>query len=409
MSQFSSTQKWAVGGVVGLIVLAILLYFFVFTSSEGWTQTVNPCADAEAGEWQEGKWHDGEVLFEGDAESDESCAALGEEWNDTHPNKVDLLTYDHIYQLCAGKKLIRRTYTAYKMLALGHCEDMEYNNFNPLSYNKQFDTVIANQGEFAAPKWTDITDDTAKAAATEGLDINSTATDQCSRGTRWLHDENLIIPGETWIETAFNPYPVMTTNRRAAIQIIKGNPEVDLRKFQTNEDYESEDKTYLSVYLRCKGSSDDDDPECVADRDDRPVDNESNVRYQLNEVKQRPTNTGTISNESHNMYLGSYKNDNGYLNLKETQSYRPPPGQYKPFDVGEPTTDSTRPSGCYVDLGYTNPYPDGVTRRTGSLRYNINVDTNSSHAKRLYPKICQATETVPQVCEVDSEFSLLFL
>jgi len=289
MGQLSSTQKWPVAGVgVGLIILAILLYFFVFTSSEGLTKadetakiskSVNPCADAELGEWQEGKWHDGEVLFEDDAESEEVCAVLGEDWNDTHPeDKVNLLTYDHIYKLCAGKQLVSRTYTAYKMLTLGHCDDMEANHISTLSYNKQFDTVIANQGASATPNWTDITTDTAKMAATEGLDETSTAADQCSRGTIWLHNENLIIPGETWMDCrgsgptrcdsnggygvgAFNPSPDKTENDRATIQIIKGDPEgvnpPDLSRRQNNDDYEGEDKTHLSVYLQCQRNRED--------------------------------------------------------------------------------------------------------------------------------------------------------
>ena len=209
MGQVSSTQKWCGGGLVGLVVLAILLYFLVCSSSEGLTKmdesakmrkSVNLCADAEPGVWQEGKWHDGEVFFEVDAESEEVCADLGEEWNVSNPeNEVTLLTYDHIYKICAGKKPQTQIYTAYKMITLGNCDNMEENNISTLSYNKQFDTVIANQGEFVTPNWTDITNDTAKAAATEGLGAGSTALDQCSRGTRWLHNENLLIPGQTWM------------------------------------------------------------------------------------------------------------------------------------------------------------------------------------------------------------------
>lgn len=436
MGQFSSTQKGAVGGVAGLIVLAILLYFFVFTSSEGLTQAVNPCADAEAGVWQKGKWHDGEVLFEEDAESEEVCAAWGEEWNNTNSaNKVDLLTYDRIYKLCAGKKLRSRTYTAYKMITLGHCKDIETNRISTLSYNKQFDTVIANQGEFVTPTWTDITDDTAKMAATEGLDRNSTAADQCSRGTRWLHDENLIIPGETWMDCrgrgpklcsgegygigAFNPYPSATNNNdRAAIQIIKGDPEgvnpPDLSRRQNNDDYEGEDKTHLSVYLQCDINSVPDGAGGTFESDactnaDPPRDGMTNTRYNLVEVKQQPAHTGPISDASKNIFLGSYNNTNGNLTLKDTQPYRPPPGEDYPFEVGSASNDKT-PSGCYVNLEHTTPYTNGSTLRTGSLRYNKNFEERrESRATTLRPKICQATETVTQVCEVDSEFSLLFL
>jgi hypothetical protein len=347
-------------------------------------------------------------------------------------NEVTLLTYDHIYKICAGKKPQTQSYTAYKMITLGNCDNMEENNISTLSYNKQFDTVIANQGEFVTPNWTDITDKTAEAAATEGLGAGSTALDQCSRGTRWLHNENLIIPGGTWMDCrdgpircdsnggygvgAFNPSPDKTENDRATIQIIKGDPEgvnpPDLSRRQNNDDYEGEDKTYLSVYLQCNRYSNDTNACANADP---PRDRMTNTHYNLVEIEQ---NTWLCENcpvreASDYTYLGSYKNDNGHLSQIDDENGRPPPGSQTdtvdtPFNV-EKYENPARPNGCYVNLTYDPPYSQG-TKRTGSLIYNQDIDNPfTSPATKLRPKICQATEEVTQSCENDSEFSLLFL
>ncbi len=456
MGQVSSTQKWCGGGLVGLVVLAILLYFLVCSSSEGLTKmdesakmrkAVNLCADAEAGVWQEGKWHDGEVFFEEDAESEEVCAALGEEWNKIYSeNKVTLLTYDHIYKICAGKKPQTQIYTAYKMITLGNCDNMEENNISTLSYNKQFDTVIANQGEFVTPNWTDITNDTAEAAATEGLGAGSTGEDQCSRGTRWLHNENLIIPGGTWMDCferrqnlwqpvecqcsisckeapygvgAFNPSPDKTENNRATIQIIKGDPEglnsPDLSRRQNNDDYEGEDKTHLSVYLQCnmKFNAEDGYTNSGCTNDDPPRDGMTNTHYNLVEIEQntRLCENCPIRALSDYTYLDAYENNNGRLGQIDDRNGRPAPGYEKPFDVDnfkEP--DPARPNGCYVNLTYDTKFTADSPKKTGSLNYNQDPDDPfTSPATKLRPKICQATEAVTQSCEDDSEFSLLFL
>ena len=201
MGNLSSKQK-RIGGTFVLVLVLALVFLYIVCVEDSTEPLVlrgeDTCGDIP-GKWCKDTWLDGEVLFERDeVESAEECAALAGEEDD----QVQFLTYDHIYKVCTGKRQKTIVKTAYKMIALGHCADIEDNNISTLSYNKVFDTVIANRGVGTTPEWTDITDDTAKMA--EDLDSQSEGVDQCSKGIAWLHEENLIIPGQTWMDCRAN-------------------------------------------------------------------------------------------------------------------------------------------------------------------------------------------------------------
>ena len=330
------------------------------------------------------------------------------------------------------------------MIAYGQCKDIKDNKISTLSFDKNFDTLIEEEYR-GKVEWTDITDDTA--ANADLLDDDADGIAQCEAGIEWLHLRNLIIPGETWVNTVSNnpadPLgPVQITkgkffevDGKPGVQsasdpddedcvndatTCKWNPDGEIIIPQTNVDYDADDPSILSAYLRCsllKG-----DHRChVTDEGTKHKSDENDPGHRLVSGQTLPINTfysrikvdqedqqGEDGNQS---YIGSYKNTHGHFTIKSTDKYRPIPGGgdteggKDKEDTGFPgraglAPNDTTPIGCWVNLNYTKPFSDIKPRRTGALRYNPELKTNRVSpvdATQHHPRICQSTVEYPDV------------
>jgi hypothetical protein len=247
---------------------------------------------------------------------------------------------------------------------------------------------------------------------------------QCEAGIEWLHDRHLIIPGETWVNSAVND-PDVSKMPLGPVQITKGkifgqgvqssddpdqdcvsgeeckwNPDGEIIIPQTNDDYDENDPSILSAYLECgvgagqtcTGKSCENNCYVTAAGKDRITPSKTGQTLPINTFYSR-----IKVDYNNNEDIGSYRNNNGHFALKGTEGHRPIPGQDGPGLAGfaPPPGNDTTPSGCYVNLTSATPFPGTNTYKTGSLWYN--TAENDVDATPQRPRICQATVEYPDV------------
>ncbi|MCK4826144.1 hypothetical protein KA005_60930 [bacterium] len=262
----------------------------------------------------DGRTTDGGII----CNNQEDCLDIAStDWRD----HIQFVTYenegygeDGKYGQCTGWNFPAEAKYKYKMITIGSCATMEKSNID-----------------------------------TEGLEWSPIDDiDQCDESMKYLSDNDLIIPGGTWYETALNN----SSDPNGPIQIKK------------NED----GKTILSAYLKCESGS-----SCPSVRGIKSKRVTQEVAYD---------NDGNIR---------SYRNDDGKFKEKKTQPWRTPPGETGIFEAKE-NSNSERPSGCYVNLGTTSPLPGQSKDRTGSLWFNSAAGTG---AKRQRPVVCKTATNDP--------------
>ena len=176
---------------------------------------------------------------------------------------------------------------------------------------------------------------------------------------KYLFDNDLIIPGGTWYETALNN----SSDPGGPIQIYK----------------DGDGKTILSAYLKCKSGN----TNCET-------------------VRKMKSKRATQEVAYDNANIRSYRNDDGTFKGKKSQPWRTPPGETGVFKA-KANRNSDRPSGCYVNLGETSKIPGQDLNRTGSLWFN----SDGTGAGRQRPVVCQSPITGELYDEENTNFAYI--
>jgi len=348
----------------------------------------------------------------------EDCIDIAtNQWGDD----IDFVTYDkeNAKRWCTGKTFKQlASSSVYKMITVGNCDrvEMEENKFNTGIRFKQDDKLISFQKN-------------------DNLDWEPIdSINQCREGTQWLSDQNLIIPGGTWVDDAIPflpppPRPPQPLNRpllkcpdegKATCEEEGEAPETDQvtsPEISINEDGES----ILSAYLGCgvheaqsgtkKGK---DINSCINFTDaggytsaNYPAGQQNhrreNSKFAQTTVTKDPDGADTIR-----AYLDTHKRSlPGSFGPMPDHPFREPPGgadgPYEPTSTNNPDT----PNGCYVNLSKSGTKD---STRTGSLAYNSAI--TEVPASILRPKICRAVTStsggfIPE--QRDTSFSLIYI